>query len=206
VLGRSWQGRTIEAVESGSPAGERVLVFGVVHGDETAGLAVARTLAREDPHDLDLWIVPDLNPDGVAARTRGNARGVDLNRNFPWRWQPRQGVYASGPKPLSEREARIAQRLVTRLHPKVTIWFHQHRDLVWAAGGNRTVERAFSRVSGLPFRELAPIGGSATGWQNHALPDTTAFVAELPPGAPSPAAVRRYARAVLAAARAAQPG
>ena len=201
-LGRSWQGRPIRVVEVGDPSAPRLLVFGSVHGNETAGIAVAAALERLSPDDLDLWIVPDLNPDGVAAGTRQNAHGVDLNRNFPWDWRPLNGVYASGPRPLSEREARIAHTLILRLHPRVTIWFHQHLDLVWASGGDRRVEKAFARVSGLPYRPMPQLAGSAISWQNNSLPGTTAFAAELPAGSPSAVQVARYVRAVLAAARA----
>jgi protein MpaA len=201
LLGRSWQGRPIRAVEVGARTGTRVLVVGCIHGDETGGIAVATALERLRPRDLDLWIVPDLNPDGVAAGTRQNAHGVDLNRNFPWRWRPLRGVYDSGPRPLSEREARIAYHLVRRLRPHVTIWFHQHLDLVWASGGDRRIERVFARVSGLPYHALPRLAGSAISWQNAAVPGTTAFAAELPAGQPDAAQVRRYVRAVLAAAR-----
>jgi len=202
LLGRSWENRPITAVEVGNPAGKRVLVVGCVHGNETAGIPVARALERMSPGDLDLWIVPDLNPDGVAAGTRGNANGVDLNRNFPFRWRRFHGVFESGPRALSEREARIGYELIRRLHPRLTIWFHQHRDLVWASGGDRRIERVFARASGLPYRALPALDGSAIDWQNHELPGTTAFAAELPAGAAGPAAVARYARAVLAAGRA----
>jgi protein MpaA len=203
LLGRSWDGRPIVAVHvGGSDPARRVLVIGCVHGTETAGIPVARALEHVSGQGIDLWIVPVLNPDGVAAGTRGNAHGVDLNRNFPRRWRPMTGVYASGPHPLSEREARIAYRLILRLHPHVTVWFHQHMDLVYASGGDRSLERRFARVSGLPYRALPPLAGSAIDWQNHALPGTTAFAAELPAGPASPTALARYVRAVLALARA----
>jgi len=200
-LGRSWQGRPITAFEVGNRAGVRVLVVGVVHGNETGGVPIANALARLSPHDLDLWVIPDLNPDGVASGSRQNAHGVDLNRNFPWRWRPMGGVYESGPRPLSEREARIAHALILRLHPHLTIWFHQHLDMVWASGGRRRIERVFARVSGLPYHAMPQLAGSAITWQNNALPGTTAFAAELPAGQPAPAAVARYVQAVLAAAR-----
>ncbi len=201
LLGRSWQGRPIAAVEVGNRSGRRVLVVGCIHGNEPGGIPIARVLERLSPRDLDLWIVPDLNPDGVAADTRQNAHGVDLNRNFPWRWRPLFGVYDSGPHPLSEREARIAHALILRLHPHLTIWFHQHLDLVWASGGDRRIERVFARVSGLAYRPLPQLDGSAISWQNNTLRGTTAFAAELPAGQPGKAAVARYVRAVLAAAR-----
>jgi protein MpaA len=200
LLGRSREGRAIRALEVGDPGGTRVLVVGCIHGNECAGTAITQLLGHARARGIDLWIVPDLNPDGHAAGTRGNARGVDLNRNFPWRWRPLAGVYASGPHPLSEPEARIAYRLIRRLRPHITIWFHQHLDLVWASGGERAIEHRFARLSGLPYHGLPPLAGSAVSWQNHELPGTTAFAAELPAGAVGPAAARRYARAVLAVA------
>ncbi len=200
LLGRSWQGRPIEAVEVGNRSGTPVLVVGCIHGNETGGIRIARALERLSPRDLDLWVVPDLNPDGVAADTRQNAHGVDLNRNFPWHWRPLSGVYESGPRPLSEREARIAHALILRLRPHLTIWFHQHLDLVWASGGDRRIEKAFARVSGLPYHPLPQLDGSAIAWQNNRLRGTTAFAAELPAGEPGRVAVARYVRAVLAAA------
>ena len=202
LLGRSWQGRPIEAVEVGNRSGRRVLVVGCIHGNETAGIAVARALERLAPRDLDLWVVTDLNPDGVAAGTRQNAHGVDLNRNFAWRWRAMGGVYQSGPRPLSEREARIAHTLILRLNPQLTIWFHQHLDMVWASGGDRRIERLFARVSGLPYHPMPQLAGSAISWQNNTLRGTTAFAAELPAGEPAPEQVARYVRAVLVAARA----
>jgi len=201
LLGRSWQGRPIRAVEVGNPAGTRVLVVGCIHGNETAGIAIADALERLSPRDLDLWIVPDLNPDGFAAHTRQNAHGVDLNRNFPWRWRPMSGVYASGSRPLSEREARISHRLILRLHPYLTVWFHQPLDLGWAPGGDRRPEKEFARVSALPYHPMPQLAGSAISWQNNTLHRTTAFAAELPAGRPDQAQVARYVRAVLAAAR-----
>ncbi len=202
LLGRSVDGRSIAAVELGDPQSPRkVLVVGCIHGNEGAGIAIAGTLERmRPPPGVDLWIVADLNPDGFAAGTRQNAHGVDLNRNFPWRWRPLTGEYYSGSRPLSEPESRLADRLILRLRPRISIWFHQQDRLVDESGGHVAVERRFSQLVGLPLRRMPRYPGSAVGWENHRLPGTTAFVVELPAGALSAGSVSRYAAAVLAIA------
>jgi protein MpaA len=198
VLGRSVQGRPIEAIELGDPASRRkVLIVGCIHGNEPAGIAIARTVAAQP--GVDLWVVPVLNPDGVAAGTRQNGHGVDLNRNFPLAWRPIDppgGTYYSGPHSLSEPESRIAARLIRRLRPRLSIWFHQHLGLVDESGGSVAVEQRFARLVGLPLQRLTRYPGSVTSWENSTLPGTTAFVVELGPGRLSARAVRMYARAV----------
>jgi protein MpaA len=205
VLGRSVEGRPIVAVELGDPRSPRKeVVVGCTHGNEPAGIPIARRLEHSRPGNVDLWIIPVLNPDGVAADTRGNAHGVDLNRNFPWRWRRLTRAEYSGPRPLSEPESRIARRLITRLRPQVTIWFHQHMDLVDESGGSVAVERRFATVAGLPLARLPREPGSAVGWENHEFPGTTAFVVELPAGRLGATATNRFARAALEISHVAQ--
>src|SRR5262249_59410581 len=62
-LGRSQDGRPVVSVRVGDPQGTRLLVVGCIHGTECAGLTVARALEPLATR-LDLWIVPNLNPDG----------------------------------------------------------------------------------------------------------------------------------------------
>ena len=202
TLGRSVDGRPITAVETGDlDARRRALVVGCIHGNETAGIAIAdRLAASPPPPGLDLWILSDLNPDGVAAGTRGNADRVDLNRNFPWHWRSLSGIYYSGAHPLTEPESRIAYRLIRRLEPSISIWFHQHLDVVDESGGSIAVERHFATLTGMRLARLTREPGSVIGWSNHQDPAGTAFAVELPTGQLSHSAASRYARAVIAVA------
>lgn len=126
-------------------------------------------------------VLPTLNPDGLAAGTRGNARGVDLNRDFYARTQP---------------ETRYAISLIRRVRPRVTIWFHQPERRVRAWGPSRAVARRFaSFLDGvLRYASVPWPAGSAPNWQNHAFPRDSSFVVELPPGPVRD--VRPYVRAL----------
>lgn len=206
-LGRSQDGRLIVAYRVGNPNGPSVLVVGCIHGNECAGIPVARALERAHPN-FDLWIVPNLNPDGYAAGTRQNARGVDLNRNWSYQW-PGGGhpwdTYYPGPRPFSERESRIARKLILRVRPRVTIWYHQHMNLVWAWAAGSQAGRIYARAAGMTYYHQHNLPGTAINWENHHVPAMAAFDVELPPGSLSPAAVRRHAHAVLAVGNALAP-
>jgi murein peptide amidase A len=199
VIGRSVRGRPIVAYRLGTARlARRVLVFGTIHGDEPEGLKVTRRLisgARR--HGASLWVVPTLNPDGRRAGTRNNARGVDLNRNFPSEWEP---LETSGPRALSEPETRAAARLIRRLRPAVTIWFHQPQRLVRAWGRSTGIARRYAQLAGARYGDLRWPPGSAPNWQNQRL-RARSFVVELRPGRLPAESVKRHAQAVLALAR-----
>jgi len=199
LLGYSVARRPITAVEIGDPdSPRRALVVGCIHGNEPAGIAVDQALAAGPaPAEVDLWLLTDLNPDGVAAGTRQNAHGVDLNRNFPagWRSATPGSVSYSGPLPLSEPESRLAAALIRRIHPGLSIWFHQHLTVVDDSEGPLAVEARFARLVGLPERSLTDYPGSVVGWEN-ALLGPTAFVVELPAGSLTASTTQRYAAAV----------
>jgi murein peptide amidase A len=204
LIGHSVDHRPIVATRVGDPSAHvRVLVVGDVHGNERAGERIVARLRREHPEGVQLWLIRTANPDGAAAGTRQNARGVDLNRNFPHRWRrAARGTYYPGPRPASEPETRALMRFVRRIRPQIAVYYHQHMGItVRTRAGDVALERAYARRTGLPLRTLPDYHGTAVGWENRTVENGTAFVVELRAGPPD---VARNARAVLALARTAR--
>ena len=202
MIGHSVRGRPIVAFERGDPAAPATLVVGSIHGSEPAGLAVIAQLQRLPlPPGVHLLLVPTANPDGLAAGTRQNAHGVDLNRNWPAAWVRNgvrwDGAY-SGPRPLSEPENRAMRAFILRIEPKLTIWYHQPLDEVYGSDPHVAVLKRYARLTGLPYRKLAAPRGAATRWQRRRFPASPAFVVEFPAGRLSTATAKRNAKAVLA--------
>jgi len=205
VVGHSVRGRAILAYERGDRAAPVTLVVGVIHGSEPAGLAVIRRLRRMPlPTGVHLWLVPTANPDGLAAGTRQNAHGVDLNRNWPVGWvhngAPWDGYY-SGPLPMSEPENRAMRAFILRVKPALTIWYHQPLDEVYGSDPHVAVLKRYARLTGWPYRRLSAPPGAATRWERRRFPNGAHFVVEFKAGAISVATARRHAAAVVALAK-----
>src|SRR5919112_2388659 len=198
VIGYSLLGRPVRLRVVGDPAAAvKVLVVGCLHGNECGGVPVLDALARSTPpEDTAYYLLTYPNPDGRAARTRGNARGVDLNRNFPgWRKNGRPGsVYYPGTGALSEPESRVLHKLLTRAQPRALITYHQALNVVDYGGGPQALQRTYARSVGLRFGRLPRYPGSNATWAHATFPSMTGMTVELPrPVAAS--ALRRHTAA-----------
>jgi predicted deacylase len=114
-------------------ARETVLVLGGIHGNEPTGADVAARLAdhlRRSPADaggVTVAVLAACNPDGLARRSRLNAAGVDINRNFPARnWGGLRGRLQGqgGPCPASEPETVAILRAIELVAPSRIIALH----------------------------------------------------------------------------------
>ncbi|MBK7294503.1 MAG: succinylglutamate desuccinylase/aspartoacylase family protein [Holophagaceae bacterium] len=117
---RSTEGRKVLLVRlnrGGARARFRVLYYAQQHGDEVAGkdalLTLIRDLAAKPellPEDVDLYLMPMLNPDGAVAHRRFNGAGADLNRDHLLLAQP---------------ETRALHRVARRLRPHLAVDSHE---------------------------------------------------------------------------------
>ncbi|MEE2750091.1 MAG: M14 family zinc carboxypeptidase [Myxococcota bacterium] len=113
-IGESVEGRPIIGIRIGQSESSSWRILGAHHGDELTSaelsLEIARAALEEAPgfegllRDQELFIVPHVNPDGVAAGSRYNAHGVDLNRNYGFQWSSLE--YRPGTAAFSEPETR----------------------------------------------------------------------------------------------------
>ena len=119
----------------------KVLVVGGIHGDEPSSSSLVLhwiDQALLTPSNIHWRFVPLMNPDGMLKDrpTRTNARGVDLNRNFPtpnWDkeapkyWAKRTGSDPRrypGPQPLSEPESKWLHEEMARWKPDLIVAVH----------------------------------------------------------------------------------
>jgi protein MpaA len=179
------------------PAGDRPLaglLTAAQHGEEAVTALLARRLLEQVPGDQTTWaVVPVVNPDGLLAGTRQNARGVDLNRNFPAStWLPdesftyppgidpalrrpenRSNCSSPGPEPASEPETRALMGLIERLAPPLVMDLHSPLELLLVRGDVPSpVVELLSRCANLPVvDEIAGCPGAFDDWlDDNAIP------------------------------------
>lgn len=134
--GRSVAGAPLEYLPC--PEDCWLLVIAGVHGEEpetTVVLSRALRLLQHRPQHTAVILC--ANPDGFALGTRGNRKGVDLNRNFPatnWSSQPvycrmfleapRITQLSPGHYSGSEPETQALLDLIQRLKPREILSLH----------------------------------------------------------------------------------
>jgi hypothetical protein len=209
VIGASSKGRPITARAYGSPGGIPVLGVGSIHGDEQWGIGVVKNLkAMTVPAGRTMWLIDSVNPDGNVLDIRQNARGVDLNRNYPTNWQPIVNVNNySGTAPSSEPETQAVLNFISRVKPVASVWWHQVGDYVddsRGSVGRPDLEEIYVKTAAIGFDD-APCrgfcGGTATQHLNKVFPNTTQFVVETPSPL-STAGAQRHANAFIAMTKA----
>ncbi len=182
----SVEGRPIEVLSFGE--GERtILLMAGVHGDEKCGVGLVGSLLARlracERLDDRIVVIPLANPDGYEAGTRRNARGIDINRNFPTKDFVGTEDAPGGVVPASEPETRAILDVVRRFEPHLIITLHEPLACVNYNGSRAApIAERMSECCGLPAK--GDIGypcpgsmGTYYGWERE-LPVITL---ELPP-------------------------
>ena len=115
-----------------------LLIFAAIHGEEcetTALLSKAMRSLVESSRRCSVILA--ANPDGLLMGTRGNANGVELNRNFPTEnWKPEKiphkwideqeqiVMLSPGPAPGSEPETKALIDIIAKTKPKTVLAMH----------------------------------------------------------------------------------
>lgn len=203
---RSTQGnpllvRDVPASVPGTAPAPRILVLGGIHGDEYSAVVVAFQWIERlkgDRFQRFQWrVLPCVNPDGLLAAPshRTNARGVDLNRNFPtpdwgdhamryWRDKTRSDPRRfPGKAAGSETETRWIIEQIRSYKPDAVVSLHAPLNLLDFDG-------PYTPPSKLGYLRLSPIGtypGSLGGYAGIYL-KLPVFTPELPTAQHSPSA------------------
>ena len=173
TIGTSVKGRAINAYTFGT-SGPITLYVGALHGNEVSSSLILQDWISEleanysrIPANTQVVVVPTVNPDGVAAGTRNNARNVNLNRNFPTNnWtkdiNDTNGTVAGGggSAPLSEPEAKALANLSSSLRPRLMLSYHAVGSLVVGDPGGYSAGYAAKYANMVGYRNAT---GQSTG-------------------------------------------
>jgi len=163
IIGRSVEGRPIMCRVFGDGP-DVVLIMATIHGSEPAGTPLVRRLAGHLEQNEYLLagrtviVLPVANPDGMAAETRENSHGVDLNRNFSAHNRVNNGT--NGRSALCEPESRVIHSLLREYRPNRIVSIHQPLACIDYDGPAAGLAQQMGCYCRLPVKKLGARPGS----------------------------------------------
>ncbi len=134
-----------EAIVGKQDAPHAIYVQASMHSREHINtqivVSILSMLMEQDLKNTCFYVIPMMNPDGVSAsqflpparRSKENAYGVDLNRNFPIGWENVTGKKAMvrGQAPLDQPESRLMVQTVGERVFDLVINYHSMGNIVY---------------------------------------------------------------------------
>ena len=181
VFGQSEMGRDLVCVQLGDKGAEQAMLMTfAVHGFEDAydhdgellvqiadGLIAYYQAHPDSLNGHALYIVPCVNPDGLADGTtkdgfgRANASGVDINRDFPAEWKRYKNARnRTGEEPFASAEARALRDLTEMIQPAWGVDVHGWIECVY---GTRELAQPFMDAFGVDHAKYQS-GGKLSQW------------------------------------------
>jgi len=132
VLGTSVLGKPVYGLKIGS-SGSKILMWSQMHGNESTMtrslfLWLEWVIENGFSTNVQLYIIPVLNPDGNDQWIRNNANEVDLNRDA---------------QDLSQPESQILNTVIERFKPDLAFNLHDQRTIYGSKDGTQAMQLSF---------------------------------------------------------------
>lgn len=204
IAGRSVENRPIMYLVLGQGP-DTTFILSTIHGDEPAGTPLVQRLAEYLQQNPDLLrgrtvvLLPVANPDGLARKSRFNANGVDLNRNFEA--DNRVNIKEYGPVALSEPESRAIERIIQGYNPDRIVSIHQPFACIDYDGPGVNLAIQMALYCDLPIKKLGAKSGSLGSYAgvDLGIPIITFEMSETDSKLDSEVLWQKYGKALIAA-------
>lgn len=191
IIGYSLEKRPLEVHKFGVGSVHKLIVAGIHGGYEWNTIALAEELIaylnqhpEHIPKDTSLYILHNLNPDGLARGTgpegRANANNVDMNHNWPYNWSKEwsrdgcfnQLILTAGHSAGSEPEVQALISFIDQIRPKALISYHSSALGIFPGGlpefpPSISLAEAVADVTDYPYPPIntgCDYSGNLTDW------------------------------------------